>query len=408
LTGNTACTYDEGGTGFAAQEVGIYHWTAEYSGDTYNNPSASMCEDEPVVIECDTNTVTIPEPETGTLGTVLHDCATVESADGCNPTGTVTFMLFAPGDPGCSGNPVYTETVTLTNNTACTYDEGGSGYAAQEAGTYHWTAEYSGDTYNSPSASLCEDEPVIITGFEVCRTPGFWATHACPETCPGDYDMYCEKSNSNNVTQSVINAGGGSIEVCGYLITNTVGTREEGKGKDKIEIISSDPESVLEAMCVNIQGELKLQLIRHLTAAALNCIVSNCSSDCTGTSIEQMFKECNAVCQDDPNATLTVEECVYAIDCWNNGGKPELIDSVWYCNPMYPSCHESMLGMCEGGEYFCTEGNTTLTPEGVRICEDGSECLPTGPAGSSNACSSARANDCTLLDGECELNESCP
>ncbi|MGA1839332.1 MAG: hypothetical protein ACMUIU_01795 [bacterium] len=259
-----------------------------------------------------------------------------------------------------------------------------------------------GNVYPLNASSECE-----VVCREVCRTPGFWATHACPETCPGDYDMYCEKSNSNNITLAVIDEGGGSLDICGYLVTNTVGTVEVGHGKNLVEIPSSDPESALEAMCVRVKGEHKLQLIRQLTAAALNCIVSNGSSDCSGVSIGPIFEACNAACKGDPSP-YTVEECIYAIDCWNNGGRPAQIDSAWFCQPMYPSCHERMIGVCEDGT-VCTEGNTTLTAPGERLCGDGSVCGPTGPAGSSKACNSATQNDCTLLDASgCELDQSCP
>jgi hypothetical protein len=314
----------------------------------------------------------------------------------------VTFKLFAPGDPDCTGTPVHEETVALAGGQACTT----TGYPADTPGTYQWTAEYNPDSMNYlPSASLCEEEPVVIKSFEVCRTPGFWATHACPETCPGDYDMYCEKSNSNNITQAVINEGGGSLDICGYLITNTVGTVEIGKGKNMTEIPSSDPQSALEAMCVRVQGEHRLQLIRQLTAAALNCIVSKGSSDCSGVSIGPWFQACNALCADpnDPNATYTVQECIYVIDCWNNGGKPvyQMEEDAWYCQPMYPSCHERMLGMCENGT-ICTEDNIVSG-----LCDDGSECK-SGAAGSSKACNSATQNECTLLDTTwCELDVTC-
>lgn len=397
LDGNEACTT----IGYEADTTGTYHWTAEYSGDESNLSSASLCDKEPVVINCPTEIVTEPDPEEGEIGTLLYDCATVTAPEGCNPTGTVTFKLFAPSDVECSGEPVHEETVDLDGNQACT----ATGYPADTVGTYQWTAEYNPDnTDYVSSASFCEEEPVKIKSFEVCRTPGFWKNHACPETCPGDYDAYCGK-NSHNITQAAINEGGGSLNICGFSITNTVGTVEEGKGKDMIEITSSDPESALEAMCVTGSDPM-LKLIKHLTVTALNCIVSNGSSDCTGVSIGPIFQACNEMCQGGDISAYTVQECIYLLDCWNNGGRAVQIDSAWYCEPAFPSCHEKMLGMCEDGT-ICTERNTTVTAEGERLCEDGSKCKP-GSAGSPKACNSAKKNECTVLDPDaCSLNESC-
>jgi hypothetical protein len=87
----------------------------------------------------------------------LNDSATVTG--GFNPTGTVTFNLFGPSDPTCSGTPAYTQTVGLSGGSAST----SPGFVTNAAGTWNWTASYSGDANNSPATSGCGAESVTVT-----------------------------------------------------------------------------------------------------------------------------------------------------------------------------------------------------------------------------------------------------
>lgn len=86
----------------------------------------------------------------------VSDTATLSG--GFHPTGTVTFQLYGPGDTTCA-TPIATRTGTLS----------GSGAAASgnvtigAAGTYRWTATYSGDAANNPVTSPCGDEQVTVT-----------------------------------------------------------------------------------------------------------------------------------------------------------------------------------------------------------------------------------------------------
>src|SRR5215475_12938617 len=79
----------------------------------------------------------------GPVGSAVSDTATVSG--GFNPTGTVTFTLFAPGNPTCAGPPVFTSTNPLTGASAVS-----GSFTPAVAGTYRWVALYSGDANNSP------------------------------------------------------------------------------------------------------------------------------------------------------------------------------------------------------------------------------------------------------------------
>src|SRR5918992_785139 len=100
--------------------------------------------------------ITTTPSGTAPAGGDISDTATLTG--GFNPTGTVTFKLFAPGDTACA-TPIATRTDTLS----------GSGTAASgnvtigAAGTYRWTATYSGDANNNSVTSPCSDEQVEVT-----------------------------------------------------------------------------------------------------------------------------------------------------------------------------------------------------------------------------------------------------
>ena len=87
--------------------------------------------------------------------TGISDTATVSG--GFNPTGNVTFNLFAPGDTSCTGTP-RSSTNPLNAGSATS-----STFPSTAVGTYHWTATYNGDTNNAPVSSPCTAEPVVIT-----------------------------------------------------------------------------------------------------------------------------------------------------------------------------------------------------------------------------------------------------
>lgn len=73
---------------------------------------------------------------------------------GLNPTGTLTFSLYGPGDASCSGSPMFISSVAVSGDG---YYRSAS-FATDTAGTYHWTAAYSGDANNTPTApSACND-----------------------------------------------------------------------------------------------------------------------------------------------------------------------------------------------------------------------------------------------------------
>jgi uncharacterized repeat protein (TIGR01451 family) len=163
-------------TGFTppggATATGTYQWNITYGGDTLNN-GASIINDvsERVTVTPATpKLVTLPVPITVTLGdapTTLKDAALL--VDGFNPTGTITFTLLF------NGTQVHTETVTVSGNGEYTTPTGFPlPNSATGAGTYQWTASYSGDGNNtavSDSDPAVEQTTVVAASPELVTTP---------------------------------------------------------------------------------------------------------------------------------------------------------------------------------------------------------------------------------------------
>ena len=83
--------------GYTTTVVGTYNWVANYSGDANNLGARSECGSESVIVTKATPTIATIASKGGPIGTQIHDTAQVSGGD--NPTGTVTFILFAPEQP---------------------------------------------------------------------------------------------------------------------------------------------------------------------------------------------------------------------------------------------------------------------------------------------------------------------
>jgi len=233
---------------------------------------------------------------------------------------------------------------------------------------------------------------------EFCRTPGFWATHV------GGGDDTC----SQNITQAVIDEVG-SLLICGETICSTV---------------DDDASSAVEAMCVAVQGQQERQLARQLTAAALNCIVTNGDADCTGVSIDAVFDACNTICTNnldaDPTNDASLGDCVAKLDCFNNGGVFASGEcSTGTCsNDPTQGCTQDDLTNCGAGaecnslENNCHDAefadfeNVTLPND---LLPDTDPCFEKQGPADSTECKQSKKTDCTVIppgEADCDT-ESC-
>ena len=148
-------------TGHVASAAGTYEWTASFSGDANNSGASAVCGSEPVTVgKASPTLATQANPTSTTAGSTLQDSASLAGSSNLLGTGSITFNLYGPGDTSCKAAAVYTQTVSgiSTNGPFATT----TGHVASAAGTYEWTASFSGDTNNSGVSAVCGSEPVSV------------------------------------------------------------------------------------------------------------------------------------------------------------------------------------------------------------------------------------------------------
>ncbi len=244
---------------------------------------------------------------------------------------------------------------------------------------FNWSARYPNYNDNSGAVAAVTSSTLVCTcsKAEICRTPGFWGTHAGTA-----------KAGSSNITQAVLNKVA-SAQICGKSIFNT-------------NVASAN--SAVEAMCVSPKGDQRLQLARQLTSAALNCIMSGGGATCTGVSIQSTFAACNDTCSGLPS-TMSTADCIDAIDCFNNGGT--LLDNG-ACQ--MGTCNGDGTTGCETDDncaHLSSTGSPAVCIPPAGNCHDralvndalGLSFDPPGPAGSTDSCNTAHKNKCNIFGG---------
>jgi uncharacterized repeat protein (TIGR01451 family) len=150
----------------ALTEVGTYTWSASYSGDSLNNGAIDNGANESVTSHKGSPAIsTVPDPSSGSVDDVLNDTAQLSGGSAYDGSGSITFNLYGPSDPTCSGTAAYTETVKADHNGR--YQTSNTSFEADTAGTWNWTATFSGDGNNSKAVGGCGDESVVIDSASI-------------------------------------------------------------------------------------------------------------------------------------------------------------------------------------------------------------------------------------------------
>lgn len=248
--------------------------------------------------------------------------------------------------------------------------------------------------------------------LEFCRTAGFWSTHAGAEKKNG---------KSQNITLAVIDLANGirDLPLKDLINLNGVYGKLNICGENIVNTQLNDAASALESMCVSPQGDPRLQLVRQLTAASLNCVLSGGNPECIGVdgpshiSIEDLFAACNTACADGGTVVtdgVNTISCIAAVDCWNNGGV--FYEATGFCQTgtcsldgVTPCNSKSNCPLYYGQEQSCVALAGTCHDQ--KLVKDGFfDFDPPGPAGSSDACNLAIGNRCTVIaPGEIECRD---
>lgn len=253
--------------------------------------------------------------------------------------------------PTCTPTPTPTDTPTNTPTDSPTPTDTPTATATNTPTVTDTPTPTPTDT---PTETPTPTRTAIPAGAAICRTGGFFGTHAGSE------------KGGQNITQAILDFAadelGTPVTCCGQCIVST-----------DLE----DQSSALEAICVppSTDKSSPLQLARQLTVMALNCVISGFGADCSGDEeLGELFSTCDAACLSQSNG---VAACIDKVDCFNNGG-----------------VFNSETRICEDEANSCEDQE--LCNEDLRLCFE-----PPGPASSSKACNSANKTDCTIF-GNCD------
>jgi PKD repeat protein len=158
---------------FTPTAAGTYQWSAEYSGDSDNDGAGGDCgaAGESTVVAKATPTISGQASAGITIGGSVHDTATL--AGGFDPTGTIVFKLYGPGDMNCSNAPAFTDTQNVDSGNG---DYPSVDFSPTAAGDYRWTASYPGDAGNEPVAGTCADPGAAVTVAKAATTTALAAS----------------------------------------------------------------------------------------------------------------------------------------------------------------------------------------------------------------------------------------
>jgi hypothetical protein len=176
-------------------------------------------------------------------GTTVTDSATLSG--GSNPTGTITFYLFAPGvTPNATdSNTVYADAVTVSGDGIYSTTGGSNpgGYLPPSVGAYQWLAVYSGDATNLGATSTLGSEPAYVdtnlAGFSTLCNVSLKGAYLGGANLAGD-DLCDSKLSGVNFTAAnlsgadLTNANLSSAILVDATLTNANLTQANLKGAD--------------------------------------------------------------------------------------------------------------------------------------------------------------------------------
>ena len=194
---------------------------ASYSGDDKNPPpGTTACADAAGAVTVSPRMAT-PSLAIRASGPVVEGgqiVATATIAGGNSPAGRITFTVFGPADTGCA-TPLATSVVPVAGNG----DYGATSFTPPSAGTYRWTAAYSGDADNAaPSPTACSDPAaaVAVTATSLGANDG--SGLSVTVVAPGGSSTASSTSNSSS-------SGGGDGSGPGLAFTPVLSRILTGK-----------------------------------------------------------------------------------------------------------------------------------------------------------------------------------
>jgi hypothetical protein len=180
-------------TPVAFSAPGTYRWVVTYTGDLKNNPASSPCNapGETSLITQGWSALITLATATAPVGGTIQDSASTAFENG-TATGTITFTVYGPEDPTCSGAGTAAGTVNGPFVDFGTYAS--SAVPVTTPGIYRWIASYSGNLTTKSFTTACNEpgeisvvggtppatkaDPTVTT--EIHKEPGHLAVTSVP------------------------------------------------------------------------------------------------------------------------------------------------------------------------------------------------------------------------------------
>ena len=142
---------------YVTHAPGSYHFSVLYMGDANNAEVYAACYEagDSIAVGLVSPAISVAVGGRVSIGAPIDATATLSG--GLHPTGSITFKLFNPGDPTCSGVAAASTTAVLTGQSASSGQ-----FATGALGDYNFVAIYSGDANNGGVATVCGSAPVTV------------------------------------------------------------------------------------------------------------------------------------------------------------------------------------------------------------------------------------------------------
>ncbi|HET9101709.1 MAG TPA: choice-of-anchor D domain-containing protein [Solirubrobacteraceae bacterium] len=161
-----------------------------------------------------TSVTTFPSTQQVQLGGTIQDtvsvCQDPPVNQQCgNPTGTVTFTVYGPGDTTCTGPALFTSTKAYPDPSMAFFPTSDP-YTPPARGDYRWVASYSGDASFAASSGACTEptEQFTVTAPKVALSPSSLAFSS---------QAVSTLSGSQRVT--IENVGDAPLQFAGFTVS---------------------------------------------------------------------------------------------------------------------------------------------------------------------------------------------
>ena len=144
---------------YTPAHAGTYKWIASFAGNADNTAVAGKCGDanESSLVNPASPAISTSASGPVTVGSAIHDVATLTGAVGVPDKSLVTFNVYAASDSTCATPLNASPIASVSNTTGANPTYTSADFTPAHAGTYKWIASFAGNADNTAVAGKCGD-----------------------------------------------------------------------------------------------------------------------------------------------------------------------------------------------------------------------------------------------------------